>query len=167
MVFEQSQAKWQWQCNREQAQVKQRKVVDDGDQRMPEQQQTQGQDHELHESDPNRKFKGRVVFEGCYVKDEENNWAIFSEIASCPASMEASRSADAFGLLPGHSIEIADGESAYTQARLGGDLTYIRIPKERFIVTVLMFPILNRSIGNVFLSKLHSCHIVGRVHDEK
>jgi hypothetical protein len=87
---------------------------------------------ELDINDPNRKFKGRVVFEGCYVKDEDNNWAIFSEIASCPASMEASRSADAYGLLPGHSIQIADGESAYTQAKLGGDLTYIRIPKERW-----------------------------------
>ena len=87
---------------------------------------------ELDESDPARKFKGRVVFEGCYVKDEDNNWAIFSEIASCPASMEASRCADAFGLLPGHSIQIADGESAYTQAKLGGDLTYIRIPRERW-----------------------------------
>ena len=87
---------------------------------------------ELHENDPNRKFKGRVVFEGCYVKDEDNNWAIFSEIASCPASMEASRCGDAFGMLPGHDIQIADGESAYTQAKLGGDLTYIRIPKERW-----------------------------------
>ena len=46
--------------------------------------------------------------------------------------MEASRSADAFGLLPGRSIQIADGESAYTQAKLGGDLTYIRIPKDRW-----------------------------------
>jgi len=46
--------------------------------------------------------------------------------------MEASRCADAFGMLPGHSIEVADGESAYTQAKLGGDLTYIRIPRERW-----------------------------------
>jgi hypothetical protein len=46
--------------------------------------------------------------------------------------MEASRAADAFGMLPGHGIEIADGESAYTQAKLGGDLTYIRIPKDRW-----------------------------------
>ncbi|OLQ03491.1 hypothetical protein AK812_SmicGene13544 [Symbiodinium microadriaticum] len=37
-------------------------------------------DSELPESDPNRKFKGRVVFEGCHVKDEGNNWARFSEI---------------------------------------------------------------------------------------
>ena len=55
---------------------------------------------ELPESDPNRKFKGRVVFEGCHVKDEGNIcWAIFSEITSCPATMEAGKAADAFGLL--------------------------------------------------------------------
>ena len=40
---------------------------------------------ELPESDPNRKFKGRFVFEGCHVKDEDNNWAKLSEITSCPA----------------------------------------------------------------------------------
>ena len=55
---------------------------------------------ELPEGDPNRKYKGRVVFEGCHVKDEHNNWAIFSEITSCPATMEAGKAADAFGLFP-------------------------------------------------------------------
>jgi hypothetical protein len=117
---------------------------------------------ELDENDPNRKFKGRVVFEGCYVKDEDNNWAIFSEIASCPASMEASRSADAFGLLPGHGIEIADGESAYTQAKLGGDLTYIRIPKERWPAhwvgkyTDPIVPLILALYGN-YIVKSHCC----------
>ena len=81
---------------------------------------------ELPESDPNRKFKGRVVFEGCHVKDEDKNWAIFSEITSCPATMEAGKACDAFGLLPGHEIECADGESAYTQAKLGGPPTWVR-----------------------------------------
>ena len=47
--------------------------------------------------------------------------------------MEASRSADAYGMLPGRSIQIADGESAYTQAKLGGDPTYIRIPRDRWL----------------------------------
>ena len=28
--------------------------------------------HELNENDPNRKFKGRVVFEGYHVRDESN-----------------------------------------------------------------------------------------------
>ncbi|CAE7815308.1 unnamed protein product [Symbiodinium sp. CCMP2456] len=87
---------------------------------------------ELPETDPNRKFKGRVVFEGCHVKDEGNNWAIFSEITSCPATMEAGKAADAFGLLPGHEIQVADGESAYTQAKLGGPATWVRLPKERW-----------------------------------
>ena len=32
----------------------------------------------------------------------------------------AGKAADAFGLLPGHAIEVADGESAYTQAKLEG-----------------------------------------------
>ena len=89
---------------------------------------------ELPESDPNRKFKGRVVFEGCHVKDEGNiYWAIFSEITSCPATMEAGKAADAFGLLPGHEIQVADGESAYTQAKLGGPATWVRLPKERWL----------------------------------
>ncbi|CAE6962770.1 unnamed protein product [Symbiodinium sp. CCMP2592] len=88
---------------------------------------------ELPESDPNRKFKGRVVFEGCHVKDEGNNWAIFSEITSCPATMEAGKAADAFGLLPGHEIQVADGESAYTQAKLGGPATWVRLPKDRWL----------------------------------
>ena len=87
---------------------------------------------ELPETDPNRKFKGRVVFEGCNVRDEENNWAIFSEIASCPATMEASKAADAYGMFAGHDVQIADGESAYTQAKLGGDVTYVRLPPDRW-----------------------------------
>ena len=44
---------------------------------------------ELPLGDPNRKFKGRVVFHGNNVKDEDNNWAIFSELSSAPATMQA------------------------------------------------------------------------------
>ena len=62
---------------------------------------------ELPPDNPNRKFKGRVVFEGCYVKDESNNWAIFAEIASCPAAMQAGRVTDAYGLMQNSSIEQA------------------------------------------------------------
>ena len=63
--------------------------------------------HELAEDDPNRKFKGRVVFEGCHVRDESNAWALFSEITSCPATMAAGKVADAYGLLPGNSLVYA------------------------------------------------------------
>ena len=82
---------------------------------------------ELPEGHPLRKYKGRVVFEGCNVKDEKNNWAIFSEIASCPATMEAGKACDAIGLIDGNTVECADGESAYTQAELKGAPTWIRI----------------------------------------
>ena len=47
--------------------------------------------HALSEDDPLRKYKGRVVFEGCNVRDQDNRWAIFQEITSCPATMEAGR----------------------------------------------------------------------------
>ena len=88
--------------------------------------------HELPEDDPLRKYKGRVVFEGRNVKDQDNRWAIFQEITSCPATMEAGKMADAYGVMAGHTIEMADGESAYTQAELGGPLTWVRIPRERW-----------------------------------
>ncbi|CAE7457726.1 RE2 [Symbiodinium natans] len=87
---------------------------------------------ELAEDDPLRKYKGRVVFEGCHVKDQEGKWAIFQEITSCPATLEAGKMADAYGMLPGHDIEMSDGESAYTQALLGGPKTWIRIPRDRW-----------------------------------
>jgi RNA:NAD 2'-phosphotransferase (TPT1/KptA family) len=87
---------------------------------------------ELPENNPNRKFKGRVVFQGNNVKDEANNWAIFSDLSSAPATMQAAKSIDAYGAMKGHSIQQADGESAYTQARLGGDPTWVRLPRERW-----------------------------------
>ena len=52
---------------------------------------------ELPEDNPNRKYKGRVVFQGCNVKDESNNWAIFSELSSAPATMQAGKTVDAYG----------------------------------------------------------------------
>ena len=46
--------------------------------------------------------------------------------------MQAGKAVDAYGALAGHSIQQADGESAYTQAKLGGDPTWVRLPKERW-----------------------------------
>ena len=61
--------------------------------------------HELPEDDPNRKYKGRVVFEGCFVRDEVGHWALFSENTSCPATMAAGKMGDAHGLLCGNLLE--------------------------------------------------------------
>ena len=77
---------------------------------------------ELDEKDPDHKFKGRYVFQGNRVKYEHSETALFNELGSAPASMEASTAVDAFGLLPGHKIEQADAQQAYTQSWLGSKM---------------------------------------------
>ncbi|CAE8594044.1 unnamed protein product, partial [Polarella glacialis] len=76
------------------------------------------------------KMKGRIVFPGNNVREEDGQVALFGDLSSAPVAMEASRMCDAFGLLNGHAIEQADAEQAYTQSPLGGAETYIRLPKE-------------------------------------
>ena len=53
-------------------------------------------------TDPLRKFKGRTVFQGNNVKDENNDTALFSELGSSPATMEAGKTLDAYGHMPGN-----------------------------------------------------------------
>ena len=71
---------------------------------------------ELPEGDPNRKHKGRTCFQGNNVFDESSDYAIFAEMSSSPASMEAAKILDAYGSQPCHSKEQADARQAYTQA---------------------------------------------------
>ena len=85
---------------------------------------------ELAEDDPARKFKGRTVFLGDNVHDQNWEAAVFQDIGSSPATIEAGRVADCYGLAPGHEISTADGEQAYVQAELTGPPTGIHIPKE-------------------------------------
>ena len=87
---------------------------------------------ELSEDDPGRKWKGRFVFRGSLVKDEYNNHAIFEELSSSPATLEASKAVDAYGLIDGNSSSQCDAEQAYVQSKLGGTPTWVRIPKERW-----------------------------------
>ena len=86
---------------------------------------------ELDENDLGRKFKGRVVFLGDRVKDQYGATAVFEELASSPAGIEASKLCDGYGLLPGHKCEAADAEQAYTQADMKGTETWIRIPPHK------------------------------------
>ena len=78
---------------------------------------------ELPLGDPARKCKGRVVFQGNQVKDENWEVAMFQDLSSCPATMEAGKSCDLFDSLDGHDIQQSDAEQAYTQSKLGGDPT--------------------------------------------
>ena len=87
---------------------------------------------ELKEGDPARKYKGRVVFQGNEVRDQNFDYAIFDELSSAPASMAAAKAADAFGVCEGHDIQQADAEQAYIQSKLGGTKTWVRLPKDRW-----------------------------------
>ena len=58
--------------------------------------------------------------------------ALFSELGSAPANMEASKALDCYGSAPGNKIKQGDGKQAYTQTTLKGKRTWIRIRKNRW-----------------------------------
>ena len=66
----------------------------------------------------NRKYKGRVVFRGDQVKDQENTLALFSEQTSSSSHMSSAKLLDAMARMPGFSGEDADAVGAYTQVVL-------------------------------------------------
>ena len=53
---------------------------------------------ELPADDPGRKYKGRVVFLGDRVRDQHGRIAVFEEMTSSPATMEASKMIDFLGV---------------------------------------------------------------------
>jgi hypothetical protein len=53
---------------------------------------------ELAPDDPKRKYKGRVVFRGNDVRDEENYLATFQDMGSAPASMASGKFLDFIGM---------------------------------------------------------------------
>ena len=77
-----------------------------------------------------RKYKGRVVFQGNKVINQNYESAIFQDLGSAPATMEASKTADFYGCQEGHTIEVADAEQAYVQADMKGTPTWITLPWE-------------------------------------
>ena len=87
---------------------------------------------ELKEGDPNRKCKGRSVFQGNKVLDENSDHALFAELGSSPASMEAGKIIDVYGSQPGFTKQQADARQAYTQALFKGTETWVRLPRNRW-----------------------------------
>ena len=85
---------------------------------------------ELPPFHPKRKFKGRVVFQGNRVTNQNWEAAMFQDLGSCPATMEASKAADFYGLTPGFAVEIADAVQAYIQAELTGIPCWVCLPPE-------------------------------------
>ena len=87
---------------------------------------------ELERGNPLRKYKGRTVFQGNNVKDESSDTALFSELGSSPANMEAGKSIDCYGSMPGNRVSQGDGKQAYTQALMKGIKAMVRIPRNRW-----------------------------------
>ena len=82
-----------------------------------------------------RVYKGRVVFRGDQVKDEEGFFAIFSDEGSSASHMATAKFLDAVARMPNCAGEDADATSAYTQVILA-DMpdhidTWISLPPHR------------------------------------
>ena len=84
----------------------------------------------MDDSDPRKIFKCCAVLDGSWVKYENYDVALFNEMGSSPASMQAGTAVDAFGLQPEFDIEQADAEAAYTQCDLKGIETWVRLPED-------------------------------------
>ena len=79
-----------------------------------------------------RTCKGRVVFGGDDVRTQNREVAVFQDMASQPATMEASCTSDAYGTMAGNATEQADAEQAYAEAMFLGTPTFLRLPKHQW-----------------------------------
>ena len=61
-------------------------------------------------------YKGRVVFGGNQIKDENGIQAVFAEQGTSASHMICAKFLDAVARLPGYAGEDADAQKAYTQA---------------------------------------------------
>ena len=85
---------------------------------------------ELPDGHANRKYKGRVVFLGNRVLNQDYDDAVFEELGNAPANLESGRLADAYGACPGNASQTADGVQAYLQADMKGDACWVDLPYE-------------------------------------
>jgi len=85
---------------------------------------------ELPDNHPDRKFKGRSVFQGDRVVNQNYEVALFQDLGSSPATLEAARACDAFGCAPGNATQVADAPAAYVQADLKGTPCWVHLPED-------------------------------------
>ena len=79
-----------------------------------------------------RKYKGRVVFRGDAVKNEDGLAAVFNEQGSSACLISGIKVLDAVARLPGNDGQERDGQQAYIQAKLGGNPTYVHLPRDQW-----------------------------------
>ena len=77
-------------------------------------------------------IKARIVLRGDAVRDEDNQAAVFDELAaSAPTSLGGLNLVIAFGLLDGHACSTSDCIKAYVQSSLDPSCpTYVLLPAE-------------------------------------
>ena len=85
---------------------------------------------QLPKEDPRRTFKGRAVLLGNKVTNQNIEAAFFQDLGNSPATFEAARWADLYGLLPKNSVMMADAIRAYIQADLKGPRFFVELPPE-------------------------------------
>ena len=85
---------------------------------------------ELKDGDERKKYKYRVVFQGNNVVNQNWETALFQNLGSSPATMEAGKVCDMVGCFPGYDTEQADAEQAYVQAEIKGTETWVWLPPE-------------------------------------
>ncbi len=85
---------------------------------------------ELPEGHASQKYKGRVVFLGNQVKNQDFEQATFMDMGNSPATIESARLCDFYGCFKGHMVSVADAVQAYIQAELGGNICWINLPRE-------------------------------------
>ena len=79
-----------------------------------------------------RQYKGRVCFQGNRVTDQTATYAVFQELGSASALLEASKAVDTIAASPGFSGQQADARKAFCQAKLGGTPTWIELPRDQW-----------------------------------
>ena len=67
---------------------------------------------ELPIENKSRKYKGRVVFQGNRVVNQNWEIAVFQDMGNSPATMDASKACDCYGCIPDHNVQCADAEQA-------------------------------------------------------
>ena len=78
-----------------------------------------------------RKYKGRIVFRGDCVKDQDGAAAVFQELSASPTTIHSANSNIAYGCIPGNKSTQADAIRAYVQSFLKSKHeTWARIPPE-------------------------------------
>ena len=78
-----------------------------------------------------RVLKGRIVFRGDIVKDQEGASAVFQVLAANPTSIAGINNNLAYGMIPGHKTTTADAVKAYVQSLLDSKCaTWVQLPPE-------------------------------------